>query len=188
MAELSDLFSVMLAISSDKEKNDRIREILEAQKVHDQAKAEAEATLAESHAALAEGQRLRGEADQLVVAAREHEAQNVDLEQRLRQVREGMTAEQRAFSEVREQVEAEHRRRQAELDAAEPAVAQREERVRQREEDVLEREQMAHQAQTLYDRKLNALHALLAAEDLPAGEISPAEPAAAPRPAPRARR
>lgn len=167
-----DALKTLQAILTDDAKSRRLAEIMAATDAMNATKADLEVMRDGAAAQLREALDKLGEAKELrdKAAQRHNELDTRELE--MGKVSDALTAEKKAFEEVRNAVEKDLRDRGARLTANEDAVLRREQATLQREVAVTAREAAVDESATALDAKHAALHSALSA----AFPVAPHEP------------
>lgn len=172
MADLSntELLAIMAAMSSDEGAKLRTAELYESQKKHDQAKAAAEAVLAEANEAKAAGLRIAAinETERQTLAGRQAELEK--FEQTLSDHNQTLIAEKASWEKIRAYVDVDQKNNGEKLAMWEEELIKREREVTQREQLVSDREKMAEELAAVSAMRIERMHNALHAIDPPPGK------------------
>jgi len=163
----SDVLALLLAASSDDQKNRRLEELLQAQKALDAQKAEIAALAAAATKDKAAAERIKAAADAVNAGLDGRRIGMDEQERQMADVLNGMNAEKAAWEQVRQAVDQSHIEHEARLEAADVALSTRETAVGEREKFVTAREQAAAEAQGKYESLLARARMLLDLDAMP---------------------
>jgi hypothetical protein len=165
MAELGDLISVMLAISTDEAKGARLRELQAKHDELDAAIARDEQLVADAHAAAAKAAALHEQAAAMVQHNSDRSAALDQREAEMGRVLKDMNEEKAKFEAIRKTVENEQSSRRLDIEASATALSDREKAVSARERALVANEGIAERLSRLAAWKIERLREAL--EDVP---------------------